>query len=70
MIKEYPILINEDYAWLDLPDDVGWDIDICMASLDLDKLIYINPEILDLIYELDCYMVVETNLESPYLVPF
>lgn len=62
MIKDYPILTNEDSVWLDVPEDQDWDIDVFMAEWRLKEMVYYNPIIMYVIELFDCELEVETNL--------
>ena len=58
-MENYPILSNEDSVWLDLPDDYVFDVDVCISSIYLERMVAENPNIEDLIKDLDCDLVIE-----------
>lgn len=63
MQEVYKIKDNGLVVWLDIPEEDEWDIDVAMASWQLEDVIYYTPEVADLIYLLQLDMVVETNHE-------
>lgn len=68
MQEVYKIKDNGLVVWLDIPEEDEWDIDVYMASWQLEDVIYYTPEVADLIYLLQLDMVVETNHEYwPYV---
>lgn len=67
MKKEYPLLVNEDSVWLVVPDNTPieevWDIDTYIATEELKDIIREKNVVKSLIEQLECNLVVETNME-------
>ena len=67
MKKEYPLLVNKDSVWLDIPDNKPieevWDIDTYIATEEMEDIIRENHVVKNLIEQLGCNLVVETNME-------
>ena len=58
-MENYPILSNEECIWLDLPDDYEFDVDVCLSSIYLQRMVSENPAIEELIKEFDCDIIIE-----------
>ena len=59
IMENYPILSNEECIWLDLPDDYEFDVDVCLSSIYLQRMVSENPAIEELIKEFDCDIIIE-----------
>lgn len=59
IMENYPILSNEECIWLDLPDDYEFDVDVCLSSIYLQRMVSENPAIEELIKKFDCDIIIE-----------
>lgn len=59
IMENYPILSNEECIWLDLPDDYEFDVDVCLSTIYLQRMVSENPAIEELIREFDCDIIIE-----------
>lgn len=59
-IVEFPILMNDYCVWFDKPDyNDGINMDVWMAEYQLKVMVWENDDILLLIEEFDCSLLVE-----------
>ncbi len=59
-IVEFPMLMNDYCVWLDKPDyNDGFNMDVWMAEYQLKVMVWENDDILLLIEEFDCSLLVE-----------
>ena len=59
IMENYAILSNEECIWLDLPDDYEFDVDVCLSTIYLQRMVSENPAIEELINEFDCDIIIE-----------